>query len=88
LVSLQTSAGQLEDPQKKLLDLWFSCSPSERRRQFADTVVAAEIVGVSQRTIRFWIESGCIQAVRIAEKYHIHKKSLESFVLKQALRDQ
>lgn len=81
-------AGQFEDPQEKLLTLWFYCPASERDKQFMDTRAAAELVGVSQRTIRFWIESGCVQAVRIAEKYHIHRKLLESWILTRALQDQ
>lgn len=81
-------AGQFEDPPKKLLTVWLSCPASERDKQFLDTRAAAELVGVSQRTIRFWIESGCVQAVRIGEKYHIHRKSLEFLVLTRARQDQ
>ncbi len=87
-VCFDKSAAQFEFPQNKLLALWLSFSQTERERKFTDTRVAAELVGVSQRTIRFWIESGSIQAIRIAEKYHIDKQSLQLFVLKRALQDQ
>ena len=88
-ISLQLkSLNQIENSCETLLALWLSCSAIERDRQFADTQTAADMVGVSPRTIRFWIESGCIKAVKIAVKYHIYKESLESFVLAQALKDQ
>jgi excisionase family DNA binding protein len=44
-----------------------------------DTRAAAELAAVSQRTIRFWIESGRILAIRIGYKYQIEIKSLKDY---------
>jgi excisionase family DNA binding protein len=73
------------DPQRILLERWFSLSDQERTKQFLDTKQASRHMAVSQRTIRFWIEFGNIRAIRIGKKYHIYKNSLVEFISKRAL---
>jgi excisionase family DNA binding protein len=64
-----------------LIHLWLSMSTSERKQQFIDSRTAAENVGVSQRTIRAWIDYGLIDALRIGKKHRIYTKSLMDYVV-------
>ena len=75
----------LDSPDQALLELWFALSDSERRKQFMDTRSAAQLAAVSQRTIRFWIESGLILAIHVGYKYQIQIKSLREFITTCAL---
>jgi excisionase family DNA binding protein len=63
-----------------LVDSFFSLSPRERQIQFATTSRAAEIAGVSRRTIQLWIEVGAIQAVRVGKRYQVSLFSLRSYL--------
>jgi excisionase family DNA binding protein len=63
-----------------LLNLFLTLDKTERRKHFACTLRASEIVGVSRRTIQLWIEMGQIQAVRVSKKYQVHLPSLEEYL--------
>lgn len=56
--------------------LWFSLSDAARKEQFGDTARAAEIAGVSRRTIQKWIELGQIASVPIGKRHQVHLDSL------------
>ena len=66
----------------ELLDRYLSLTTKEREEQFADTERAAEAIGLSRRTIQFWIGIGLLQAVRVGRKKY--RVSLES--LRQCLQ--
>jgi excisionase family DNA binding protein len=66
--------------EEALLELWFSLSEKERAEQFLDTRTAAQRTAISQRTIRIWIESGQIQAIKIGKKHQVHASSLKEFI--------
>jgi excisionase family DNA binding protein len=66
------------------LDLFLSLPTDERDQRFADTARAAQIVGLTRRTIEFWIEIGLLQAIRVGRKKY--KVSLES--LRESLQKQ
>ena len=59
-----------------LLDLYLSLAYVERDKRFACTMRAAEITGLSVRTIQFWIECGYVQALYIGRKYRVDLDSL------------
>jgi len=65
---------------EELLDLYLDLPGKERDGMFADTARAAEIVGISQRTIQLWIEIGLIRAIQLGGKYKISLRSLREFL--------
>jgi excisionase family DNA binding protein len=87
LVSSEKNIKQFKDPEIDLLTLWLSTPLNDRDKQFMGTRTASRLVGVSQRTVRVWIETGCIQAVQIARKHRITAKSLEEFLIIRALQN-
>ncbi len=60
-----------------MLGRYMGLSRLERRKFFASTIMAADIVGLSQRTIQLWVEIGAISAVRIGRNYRVYLPSLE-----------
>ncbi|MBZ5538513.1 MAG: helix-turn-helix domain-containing protein [Acidobacteriia bacterium] len=72
---------------EQLLDLYLGLSSKERDGRFADTARAAEIVGLSQRTIQLWIEIGLIRALLLGGKYKICLQSLRGY-LKSCIEQQ
>jgi excisionase family DNA binding protein len=75
----QQSAGGRGGP-TGLLQVYLSCSRKERIQRFIDTRSAAELTGLSRRTIQWWIELGLIEAVRIGRRYQIDRSSLLSYL--------
>jgi excisionase family DNA binding protein len=70
----------------ELLDLYLSMPFGERDERFASTARAAEIAGVSQRTIQLWIELGAVGAVCIGKKYQVSLDSLREWLRSQTAR--
>jgi excisionase family DNA binding protein len=68
---------------EELLNLYLDLPRKERNAMFADTASAAELVGLSQRTIQFWIEIGLIRAVFLGGKYKISLPSLKSYLIRR-----
>ena len=64
------------DSERELINIWLSMSREARKQKFAGTARAAEIAGVSQRTVQFWIDSGHLVSLRIGKKYQIYLPSL------------
>ncbi|HEY6332294.1 MAG TPA: helix-turn-helix domain-containing protein [Blastocatellia bacterium] len=60
----------------RLLDLYLSMPPSLRARRFADTLCAAEMAGVTRRTIQQWITMGAVEACLVGKRYRIDLESL------------
>jgi|GEM_PF-6191410 len=69
-----------------LLELYLSLSGKQRELRFTDTARAAQVTGVSVRTIQFWIESGMIQAIVIGRKYQVDLDSLRAYLKRQMER--
>ncbi len=63
-----------------LLALWLGLPKQERYQKFADTARAAEITGLSRRTIQFWIEIGAIKAATIGRRYEVDLESLTRYL--------
>jgi len=76
-----SKANSLSD--EDLLELYLSLSKEQREKRFADTMRAAEITGLSIRTIQFWIENGLVRAVTIGRKYKVDLVSLKEFLKAQ-----
>ena len=68
---------------EELMELYLAMPPGQRDKMFADTARAAEITGLTQRTIQFWIEIGAIQAVAIGRKYRVSLESLTGYLKKR-----
>ena len=64
----------------ELLDLYLAAPVKQREEQFLGTARAAEIAGVSQRTIQFWIDSGALPAIRIGKNYRVSLDSLREYL--------
>ncbi len=63
-----------------LLDLYLATPNKQRDEQFLSTADAAEIAGISQRTIQFWIDSGALSAIRIGKNYRVSRDSLREYL--------
>jgi excisionase family DNA binding protein len=70
-----------------LWEIWISSSDSNRAELFIDSRAAAQMAGVTQRTIRLWIECGSISAIPIGKKLRIYAASLKQFLKNHALDD-
>jgi excisionase family DNA binding protein len=68
----------------ELLDFYLSLPPPLRAEKFVNTSQAAQITGVSIRTIQLWIESGAVRAVIIGRKYKVVLDSLRAHLEIQA----
>jgi excisionase family DNA binding protein len=73
---------------EELLDLYLSLPPKRRGESFTDTAHAAEITGVSVRSIQFWIESGAVRAIAVGGKYRVVLDSLKAHLKAQMNRRQ
>ena len=62
----------------ELLHLYLSLPTASREKEFINTAQAAEITGLSIRTIQLWIESGAVRAIAIGRKYQIVLESLKA----------
>jgi excisionase family DNA binding protein len=70
----------------ELLSLYLSLPPPSREKTFVNTAHAAEITGVSMRTIQLWVESGAVRAIVIGRKYRIVFESLRAHLESQVNR--
>jgi excisionase family DNA binding protein len=65
---------------QELLRTYLLLSKGEREQRFVDTARAAELTGLSRRTIQFWVEIGAIKAVPIGRRYEIDLMSLTEYL--------
>ena len=70
------TAGNTEMTEEEMLELYLSLPPKLRDERFACTKFAADLTGLSLRTIQFWIESGSIQAISVGKNYRVDLDSL------------
>ena len=64
----------------ELLETYLKMSPSERDDRFVRTGVAAQLVGVSRRTIQAWVQYGHIEAIKIGHHYRVDLLSLQEYL--------
>jgi len=67
-----------------LLEQYLAMTHMLRNQKFPTTARAAVVVGISQRTIQYWIEIGEIEAVYIGNKWRVNIDSLIEFLKKRA----
>jgi excisionase family DNA binding protein len=83
LTMVQRAAAQAQTPAftvSAMLDLYLATPDKQRDEQFVSTARAAEIAGLSQRTIEFWIDSGALFAIRIGKNYRVSRDSLREYL--------
>jgi excisionase family DNA binding protein len=68
----------------ELLRTYLSLPKQQREERFADTAHVAQMTGLTQRTIQFWIEIGAIDAVPVGGKYQVSLESLEEYLEQRA----
>ena len=68
---------------EELLELYLSLPPKRRGESFTDTAHAAEITGVSIRSIQSWIESGAVRAIAVGGRYRVVLDSLKAHLKTQ-----
>jgi excisionase family DNA binding protein len=64
----------------ELLEQYLALSNENRDQKFPNTEYAAKMVGLSRRTIQFWVETGAVQAVFIGRKYRVSIDSLREYL--------
>lgn len=79
---VQVIVADLTDEQ--LLDLYLALPMKIRNDHFVNTASAAQIAGITQRTVQLWIESGALRAVLIGKKYKVSLDSLKAYLKSQA----
>lgn len=78
----QSSAADGHDDE--LLNHYLSLPPARRRKFYVGTGRAAKLCGRTQRTVRFWIEGGLVQAFRLGlRNYLVEVESLRKFMHEQ-----
>jgi excisionase family DNA binding protein len=77
---------QLSRKSQELLEFYLGLPKKQRDRLFVETARAAEIAGLSQRTIQLWIENGVVQAVSIGKKYKVSLDSLKKHLQSEAAK--
>ena len=83
LTMVERAAAQAQSPSftvSALLDLYLATPNKQRDEQFLSTACAAEIAGLSQRTIQFWIDSGALSAIRIGKNFRVSRDSLREYL--------
>lgn len=83
LTVVQRAAAQAQSPTctvTELLDLYLTTPSKQRDERFVSTAAAAEITGLSQRTIQFWIDSGALAAILIGKNYQVSRDSLREYL--------
>lgn len=68
----------------ELLRTYLSLPKQQREEKFADTAHVAQMTGLTQRTIQFWIEIGVIEGVRVGGKYQVSLEFLQEYLEKRA----
>jgi hypothetical protein len=78
----QAESGWQSD--EELLQHYLDLPAAERDLQFADVLRAAQLTGLSPRTIQRWAKHRCIRAILIAERYRIEIESLYNYIKRRA----
>ena len=65
---------------EELLNQFLSLPRSQREERFITTSRAADLTGLSIRTIQVWVECGYVQSLTIGKKYRIDRLSLIKYL--------
>jgi len=72
-----TSEAVIDDYREDLLEHYLSLPEDQREQKFPTTERAAQLTGMSRRTIQYWVESEDIEAIFVGK---ICRVSLDSLV--------
>ena len=78
------STSTTESSQHQLLQHYLALTKKSRDLEFVTTSRASKKVGLSQRTIQFWVQIGRVDAVFIGRKWLVSVKSLVEYLENQA----
>jgi excisionase family DNA binding protein len=70
----------IDSADDELLEWYLSLSEKQRDQEFLSTERAAEISGMSQRTIQHWVETGELSAIFLGRKCLVHHDSLRAYL--------
>ena len=75
-----SSKAVVNNKSEHLLQLYLSLPADRREQMFPGTMRAAKLVGLSRRTIQFWVEIGKVEAISVGRKYKVHLESLLALI--------
>lgn len=75
-----SSKAMVNSKSEHLLQLYLSLPADRREQMFPSTIRAAKLVGISRRTIQFWVEIGKVEAISVGRKYKVHLESLLALI--------
>jgi excisionase family DNA binding protein len=75
-----SSKAVVNNKSEHLLQLYLSLPADQREQVFPGTTRAAKLVGISRRTIQFWVEIGKVEAISVGRKYKVHLESLLALI--------
>ena len=64
------------DQHNRILKLYLSLPTKKRFRRFKKTAEAARLLGVRPRTVRYWIDAGRVEAVRVGGLWFVDLNSV------------
>ena len=69
---------------QNLLEDYLALPKKHRDQKFPSTASAATMIGISQRTVQFWVEIGEVEAVFIGRKCRVSIDSLREYLRRRA----
>jgi excisionase family DNA binding protein len=69
---------------EELLNLYFSFSPEQRKLVFVRTAIAAERIGISQRTLQGLVKRRAVLAIRVGKLYRVYLPDAERYLLQSS----
>jgi excisionase family DNA binding protein len=75
-----TSKAIIDDCKEDLLEQYLSLTEDQREQKFPTTERAAELTGMSRRTIQYWVEIEDIEAIFVGKNCRIRLDSLMTYL--------
>jgi excisionase family DNA binding protein len=75
-----TSKAIIDDNREDLLEQYLSLPDDQREQKFPTTERAAELTGMSRRTIQYWVEVKDIEAIFVGKICRIRLDSLMTYL--------
>jgi excisionase family DNA binding protein len=76
----KTSKAVIEFSRENLLEQYLDLPEDQREQKFPTTERAAKLIGVSRRTIQFWVDAGDIEAIFVGRNYRVNFDSLVTYL--------
>jgi excisionase family DNA binding protein len=75
-----TSEAVIDDYREDLLEHYLSLPEDQREQKFPTTERAAQLTGMSRRTIQYWVESEDIEAIFVGKICRVRLDSLVTYL--------